>query len=140
MIPEPEARTLFRRWLIDHDLQPEVAHAILGSMSPPDWSQVARRDEVDARFDQVDARFEQIDARFEQIDARLDLIDGRFGLMEGRIGRLENRVEQLDTRYGELSTRLDGLNRTFVVVGLTLSVTMVLGFATTIASVFLAAA
>ncbi len=35
-----DARLQFRQWLLDHDLEPEVAHAVLESVPPFNWSQL----------------------------------------------------------------------------------------------------
>ncbi|MEZ5165487.1 MAG: hypothetical protein R2695_02985 [Acidimicrobiales bacterium] len=84
MTPE-EARLQFRQWLIDHDLEADVAHAILESMPPFDWSEIARQRDVEA----INARFDAIDTQFEGMRSLFDAtrlsIEAQMVAMEGRL-------------------------------------------------------
>ena len=64
----PEDRQAYRRWLIEHDLQPTVADAILETMPPFDWSNIARNDEMQERFTAVDRRFDAVEGRLGAVE------------------------------------------------------------------------
>lgn len=93
MTPEQDARLRFRQWLIDHELEPEVAYAILETMPPFDWSEIARRDEMLLRFSDVDQRFNAVDQRFNAMDRRFDTVDAQ---LEGVGAKLDGFGAQLD--------------------------------------------
>ena len=78
---DERSRLTFHAWLVDHDLDAEVASAILGVMPPFDWHEIPKKHDLDRRFEEVDRRFDQIDRRFDQIDRRFDHIDARFDLL-----------------------------------------------------------
>lgn len=92
---DERSRLTFHAWLVDHDLDAEVANAILGVMPPFDWHEIPKKDDVYLRFDDVDRRFDQVDRkldqRFDHIDRRVDVldqsIDARFTAFEGRIDK-----------------------------------------------------
>lgn len=69
---------------------------------------------VEHGFERVDERFERIDERFERVDERLDRVDERFERVEADIREL--RVE--------MNARFDSMQRT-----------MIIGFASIVASV-----
>ena len=116
----------------------ELADAIMESMPPIPWSEIAtKRDlaaletRIDARFEQVDARFEQVDTRFDHIDARLDLIDGRFSQHDDRFDQLERYISnELVGLEGRLSMRFTEAVR-LVVVSTVLLFAGILGLAAT---------
>ena len=82
-------------------------------------------DGLTARFDQVDARFEQVDARFEQIDARFNRVETRLGA----------RIEEAEKRNHEEHGLIRGEIRELRADFRDLNRTLVLGFASIIASV-----
>lgn len=84
---DERSRLTFHAWLVDHDLDHEVASAILGVMPPFDWHEIPKRADIDRRFDDVDRRFSRIDARFEQIP--LSPLEARAFLDAVRGDRLE---------------------------------------------------
>ena len=113
MPSDHEFRLQFRQWLIRHDLDPEVADAILESMPPYDWSEIVRRTEIDAlrrdmndRFGDVDRRFEQVDQRFEQVDQRFDQVDRRFIEIDRRFSEADRRFDLVDGRLARIETDL----------------------------------
>ena len=112
----PDDRHEFRRWLIDRDLQPHVADAILETMPPYDWTNIARRDEMLARFAEVDRRFERV--------------EDRLGFVETRLGKVEDGLIHV-------GTRLDALNHTLSVGGMGLIITLVLGFTSIFTAILL---
>ena len=107
MATSQQLRIQFREWLITHALDPEIADAIMETVPPFDWSEIARSTEVTAQFGGVYARFEQIDQRFEQVDQRFEQIDQRFEQIDQRFEVVENRLEVLDQRMARVETRLD---------------------------------
>ena len=106
MTPEQDARLRFRQWLIDHDLEPAVAYAILETMPPFDWSEIARRDEMLLRFRDVDKRFEAVDKRFDEVDKRFDEVDKRFDDVSAKIDGLAAGVY---AQIEGLTANIDGL-------------------------------
>ena len=156
----PDHRQAYRRWLIERDLQPEVADAILETMPPFDWSNIARSDTVDQRFDAVDQRFDAVDQRFKGVDQRFDAVDQRFdaverrldegerrlGAIDGRLDRLDGRMELVEGRLGRVEdglvvvgTRLDGLHQSFMSGAISMVATLIIGFATIAAAILLTA-
>ena len=114
--PEQDARLRFRQWLIDHELDPEVAYAILESMPPFDWSEIARRDEmllrfsdVDQRFNDVDRRFDTVDQRFNDVDRRLDTVDRRLDTVDRRFDTVDQRFNAMDRRFDTVDAQLEGV-------------------------------
>lgn len=128
MTPEHDARLRFRQWLIQHDLEPEVAYAILETMPPFDWSEIARRDEMLLRFGDVDQQFKAVDRQFEAVNQRLDGMDHRFDGLQARFGGLEAKFDglqsaiegQLVAMEGRLSLRWMETTRIIVFAMLTL--------------------
>lgn len=142
MTPE-EARLQFRQWLIDHELEPEVAYAILESMPPFDWSEIAKKSDLDelrhelvARFDTridgVDRRLDGVDRRLDGIDVRLDGIDQRFDVITERFDSMREMFDatrlgieaQIVALEGRLSMRWMETTRIIVFALITLFVAM----------------
>lgn len=135
MTPE-EARLQFRQWLIDHELEPEVAYAILESMPPYDWSEIAKKSDLDelrhelvARFDTridgVDRRLDGIDVRLDGIDQRFDVITERFDSMREMFDSTRLGIEaQIVALEGRLSMRWMETTRIIVFALITLFVAM----------------
>ncbi|GJM38417.1 MAG: hypothetical protein DHS20C19_17840 [Acidimicrobiales bacterium] len=117
MTPE-EARLQFRHWLIDHELEPEVAYAILESMPPFDWSEIAKKSDVEELRQEMAARFDAIDRRFEGTDQRLEGTDQR---LDG----IDQRLEGIDQRFDGISHRFDALTERFDATRLSIEAQMV---------------
>lgn len=113
MTPEHDARLRFRQWLIEHDLEPEVAYAILETMPPFDWSEIARRDEMLLCFSDVDERFAIVDQRFDAVDQRFDAVDKRFDALDRRLDRMDQRFDGIDHRFDGLEAQFGGLEGQF---------------------------
>ena len=60
---DERCRLAFHAWLVDHDLDHEVASATLRVMPPFDRREIPKKADIDRRFDDVDRGFSQIDAR-----------------------------------------------------------------------------
>jgi len=123
--PEQDARIRFRQWLIDHDLEPEVAYAILETMPPFDWSEIARRDEMLLRFSDVDTRFDEIGAKVDGISAGVSaqmegLSAGLSALASHNDGLRSNVEGQLLAMEGRLSLRWMETTRIIVIAMITL--------------------
>lgn len=71
-------RIRFHGWLLQHDLDEEVADAILATMPPYDWHELATKADVAAGFSIVDARFAGIEMRLSHMDRRFDHVDDRI--------------------------------------------------------------
>ncbi|MEM9518942.1 MAG: hypothetical protein AAGA37_06470 [Actinomycetota bacterium] len=127
----PENRQAYRRWLIAHDLQADVADAILETMPPFDWSNIARNDEMQSRFGAVEHRLGVVEQRLGGVEHRLDRVDDRLGFVETRLGNVEDGLVHV-------GSRIDALNHTFTVGGLGLIATLILGFASIFTAILLA--
>ncbi len=87
---EPTRFRLHRR--LSELLEPDLADAMMESMPPLPWDQLATKADITAlepRFDAIDRRFAEVDRRFAAVDERFDLltahIDGRLESLEGRL-------------------------------------------------------
>jgi len=111
------SRLRFRKWMTERDLDEETADAILESMPPFDWSDIARKGDMDASFDRVDQRFATVDQRFATVDERFDKIDERFDKIDERFQRADERFDTLsfrmDTRFDGLQTQISSLASDF---------------------------
>lgn len=129
----PDHRHAYRRWLIEHDLQPEVVDAILETMPPFDWSNIARRDEV-ATKDELRA----LDQRVGRVELRLEGVEQRLDAVDDRLGRVERHVERLDGRMVVMNDSLNGRIDTLYNAMLWGFATMILGFVAVISAIFVA--
>ena len=109
MTPE-EARLQFRQWLIDHELEPEVAYAILESMPPFDWSEIAKKSDLDELRHELVARF---DTRIDGVDRRLDGIDVRLDSIDVRLDGIDVRLDGIDQRFDVITERFDSMREMF---------------------------
>ncbi|MEZ5247198.1 MAG: hypothetical protein R2707_19080 [Acidimicrobiales bacterium] len=151
MPADERTRLLIRQHFVEL-MNEELADAIMESMPPIPWSEIATKSDlttleqridarfrqVDDRFEQVNDRFEQVNDRFEQVNDRFDQIDGRLDLIDGRFRQHDNRFDQME-RYisnelvgleGRLSLRFTEAVR-LVVVSVVLLFAGVLGLAAT---------
>jgi hypothetical protein len=116
---DERSRLTFHAWLVHHDLDDEVASAILGVMPPFDWHEIPKKDDLAISFADVDRRFEQVDRRFEQVDKRFDQVDKRFDQVDGRLDRLEHQLEErtdllvrrMDDGFRDLRTEMAGMRK-----------------------------
>jgi len=156
----PEDRQQFHQWLIEHDLRPGLAAAILETMPPFDWSNIARRDEMLDRFASIDRQFTSADERFTGVDTRLNGVETRLNGVETRLNGVETRLSGVETRLNGVETRLSGvetrlnkvedgllhvglridaLNHTLSVGTMGLVITLVLGFSSIFTAILLSA-
>lgn len=68
-------------------LEPDLADAMMESMPPMPWDELATKADIaalDPRFETIDRRFEAIDQQFDlqtaHFDAKLDALEGRLAL------------------------------------------------------------
>jgi tetrahydromethanopterin S-methyltransferase subunit G len=96
----------------------------------------SRFDGLDARLDSrcgaIESRFDAIDSRFGAIESRFDAIDPRFGAIESRFDAIDPRFEAVDSR---IDARFDAMQRLIIQVGAGLFGTMLIGFASILATV-----
>jgi len=135
----PEDRQQFHQWLIDHDLRPALAAAILETMPPFDWSNIARRDEMLDRFAGVDRQFISVDARFKTVDTRLNGVETRLSSVETRLTGVETRLTKVEDGLLHVGLRIDALNHTLSVGTMGLVITLVLGFSSIFTAILLSA-
>ncbi len=108
------SRLRFRTWLIEHDLDEETADAILESMPPFDWSDIARSTEMNRQFERIDERFERMDERFVRIDEKFDRIEGR----------MDSRFDGLQTQISSLASDFHTMSRAVVLSVMAMAVTL----------------
>jgi outer membrane murein-binding lipoprotein Lpp len=95
MLSDHELRLRFRGWLVEQALEPEIADAILETMPPFNWSEIARRGEIAEQFSEVNAQFTRVDDRFTGVDARFDKIDTRLDTLTVRVDELNTSFQAL---------------------------------------------
>jgi len=71
-------RIRFHGWLVGHDLDEEVADAILATMPPYDWHELATKADLATLGQRFDARFANVDLRLDHLDRRFDHVDNRI--------------------------------------------------------------
>jgi septal ring factor EnvC (AmiA/AmiB activator) len=143
MSPDHILRLRFRDWLIEHALEPEIADAILETMPPFEWSDIARRHEMSDGFSSVEEQFKAVDARFEQVDARFEQVEARLGRVETRLDSVDHRLDQLasamtagftavNARIDELGSSLQAMSRAISIGAVSLGLSVFLAIATTL--------
>ena len=72
-------------------------------------------------FERIDKRFEQVEQRFEAVDKRFEGVERRFDSSDRRLEAVDSEIQKLRT---EMNARFDAMQRT-----------MIIGFASIVASV-----
>lgn len=110
-VDEPVRLRLHQR--LSELLDDELADAMMESMPPMRWDQLATKDDIE-RLDASTERIERIlvdhSGRFERLDARVDRVEG---LIAAQGERMENRFEALGERFDALGERLDAQTHSF---------------------------
>ena len=145
-VDEPVRLRLHRR--LSELLDAELADAMMESMPPMRWDQLATKDDIerlDARMERVERSLVDHGGRFERLDARTERLER---LMAAQGERLENRIDALGERIeakihnfsgemalleGRLSVRYAETTRMIVFAMMTLFVGVVAVMATTLA-------
>ena len=102
MVTDAERRALRDRLVTS--LGEPAAGTLMALLAPFDWTEVARRSDVESlraevghRFDALEGRFEgfqhHVDGRFEAIDGRFEAIDGRLEGVQGQLAGLRDRID-----------------------------------------------
>lgn len=99
----PEHRLQFHAWLIEHGLDRPTADAILMTMSPFDWHELATKKDLERFASKADV--DAIRADLDGIRTDLDGIDTKVGGIETDMGGLATKVEMQDLRV-ELRTEM----------------------------------
>lgn len=105
----------------------EAADAIMESMPPIPWTEIATKTDIarlDARFDAVDGRLDALDGRLDTMDRRFDAMDGRLDTLDGRLDTMDGRLDAMDGslhaqggRQDSLGVRMDGLGERMDALG-----------------------
>ena len=130
-----EHREQYRQWLLDRELQPDVAAAILESMPPFDWSEIARRSDLAEVEGRLDSRLDGVDNRFDVIDGRLDLLTDRVGRLEDGMAKVVDRLDSMNARMDSMNLGIASLSQALNAHGSQIVVTMLLGFTAIITAV-----
>ncbi|MEM7285733.1 MAG: hypothetical protein AAF480_05225 [Actinomycetota bacterium] len=122
----PEHRLQFHAWLIEHGLDRPTADAILMTMSPFDWHELATKKDLERFATKAD---------FDGIRADLDGMRAEMGGLATKVEMQDLRVE-LRTEMREMRTEMAGIRTdlrtmTLSVVGFILAV-LLAGAATAI--------
>ncbi len=117
-------RIRFHGWLVDHDLDREVADAILATMPPYDWHELATKTDLAVLEQRMDAQFTLV---YERMDMRFALVDGRFDSMDTRFDGMDRRLDGMDRRLDNMDSRLGGIAQEmrtilFTMIGLIVSI------------------
>jgi len=101
----------------------QLADAIMESMPPIPWTDLATKDDiarlelrfdsVDSRFDSVDSRFETIATRFDSVDSRFETIATRFDSVDSRFETMATRFDSVDSQFETMATRFDSVDSRF---------------------------
>ena len=99
----PDDRTRLRlHQRLTELLDADLADAMMESMPPMPWDELATKQDLAAltpQFEAIDRRFEAIDRRFESMDRRFDAIDERFDLLVSYIDtKLDGKIDALEGR------------------------------------------
>ena len=82
-----------RLQLFDHyktHLGEDVAGALMTTIPPFDWHEIATKTDLAQLQTAVDRRFEQVDRRFDELEQRFDL---KFAAIDRRFDELEQRFD-----------------------------------------------
>ncbi len=118
MATDENTRLRIRQYFVEQ-IDEEAADAIMESMPPVPWTELAtktdlarietridgidnRLDGIDNRLDGIDTRFDGLETRFDGMDARMEMIGERFdGLREGLADQFIGLEGRLSMRYME---------------------------------------
>ena len=99
-----------------HQLLEKLAEYVMNEV--PRKSEVATKQEMNARFDRVDRRFDQVDQRFDQVEQRLDHVERDVNLiLDGMDSQLKEteilKTEQMALKSGlsRVETRVEKLEK-----------------------------
>jgi hypothetical protein len=110
-VDEPVRLRLHQR--LSELLDAELADAMMESMPPMRWDQLATKDDIerlDARTERIERTLVDHGGRFERLDARADHLEG---LIAAQGERMENRFDVLGERFEALGERLDAQLHSF---------------------------
>jgi hypothetical protein len=129
MSPDHILRLRFRDWLIEHALEPEIADAILETMPPFEWSDIARRHEMSDGFSSVEEQFKTGDARLGRVETRLDSVDHRLDQLASA---MTAGFTAVNARIDELGSSLQAMSRAISIGAVSLGLSVFLAIATTL--------
>ncbi len=108
--------------LMDEDL----ADAIMESMPPVPWTDLATKDDIarlDGRFDNVDERLDKMDQRFDGITHQFEKVDSQFAVSNDQFRVLsEGLHHEMVGLEGRLAIRLTEAIRVIVFTAMLLFV------------------
>lgn len=110
-VDEPVRLRLHRR--LSELLDAELAAAMMESMPPMRWDQLATKDDIerlDARTERIERVLVDHGERFERLSAHGDRLES---LIAAQGERLENRIDALAERFDALGGRLDAQGHSF---------------------------
>ncbi len=83
-------------------------------MPPFDWSDIARKSEMNLRFGRIEDKFVRVDEKFDRIDERLDRMDTK----------LNNRFDGLQVQITTLASDFHTMSRAVVLSVMAMAVTL----------------
>ncbi len=95
MVTDAERRALRDRLVTS--LGEPAAGTLMALLAPFDWTEVARRSDVESLRAEVGHRFDALEGRFEgfqhHVDGRFEAIDGRLEGVQGQLAGLRDRID-----------------------------------------------
>jgi len=105
MPTDENTRLRIRQYLIDL-MDQEAADAMMESMPPIPWTELATKDDIvrlETRFD------DKFDTMTERLDTMNERIDDKFDTMNERFDTIGDRIDTIGDRIGHSGEQIDGL-------------------------------
>ena len=103
MPTDENTRLRIRQYLIEL-MDEEAADAILESMPPIPWTELATKDDLARLESKIDLRFNAIDNQFVGI-APVHRHRHRFAGIDDRLDRFDRRFDHMDLRFDQIDLR-----------------------------------
>jgi predicted nuclease with TOPRIM domain len=115
MPTDENTRLRIRQYFVEQ-IDEQAADAIMESMPPVPWTELATKSDLrdletrlDERFEHIDERFDLMSGRFEQVNERFDLMNGQFEQVNERFDLTGGQFQLLGERFDHLAAQFDGL-------------------------------
>ena len=131
-------RLRIRQYLIEL-MDEEAADAMMESMPPTAWSELATKADIDRLDGRVDSMHTGLSARIDELGDRMNTrIDGLTERMDSLADRLDARVDGIGQRMDDMAERMDSLARSVTFGAVTISLTLLVFMVGTMVSLIIA--
>ncbi|MDW3217076.1 MAG: hypothetical protein R8F63_00575 [Acidimicrobiales bacterium] len=117
MAASESTRLRIRQYLIEV-MDEEAADAMMESMPPMHWDELATKDDI-ARLDgRIDGLSERVDGLSERVDGLSERVDGlsvRMDTLGERMDTFSERMDTLGERMDTFGERMDGVHQSLTV-------------------------